>query len=64
MMTEKNYADSEELIDLQAKVLDALEADGHPQFTAADTDPALKDRATDSERRAWLAIYGPLTEES
>jgi hypothetical protein len=42
-------------------VLDALEASNHPQFHAANTDKALKDNATNSQRKAWLAIYGPMT---
>jgi hypothetical protein len=50
------------LIDLQCQVLNALESTGHPEFAKADRDPALKDNATDSERKAWLAIYGPLTD--
>jgi hypothetical protein len=49
------------LIDLMVDVLDALEASGHPEFEAADHDPALRDDATDEQRRAFLAIYGPLT---
>jgi hypothetical protein len=49
------------LIDLMVDVLDALETAGHPEFEAADHDPALRDDATDEQRRAFLAIYGPLT---
>jgi hypothetical protein len=51
----------DDLLSLQCKVLDALEESGHPEFAAADSDPALKDAATKAERKAWLAIYGPLT---
>ena len=53
--------DDEELLDLQCQVLDALETAGHSAFIVANSDPALKDRATISQRKAWLAIYGPLT---
>jgi len=53
--------ESERLIDLQIAVLDALESSGHPEFAAANTDRALRDNASHSERKAWLAIYGPLT---
>jgi hypothetical protein len=51
-----------ELIDLQAKVLEALEDANHPSFAAADNDKAINDNATDSQRKAWLAVYGPLTD--
>ena len=51
----------DDLIDLQAEVLDALEASAHPAFDAANTDPALKDYATVGQRKVWLAIYGPMT---
>ncbi len=50
---------SDQLFDLMVEVLDALE--GAPHHAAAVTDPALDDMATDSQRKAWLAIYGPLT---
>jgi hypothetical protein len=63
-MTEKPEIalDDDHLLDLQSQVLDALEGAGHPEFGAANSDPALKDRATASQRKAWLAIYGPMTE--
>lgn len=54
--------DHDALIDLQIRVLDALEAAGHPNFAAANDDDALGDDASASERKAWLAIYGPLTD--
>ena len=61
-MTPKEVvAENDRLIDLQAKVLEALESTGHPEFQAADSDRALRDMASISERKAWLAIYGPLT---
>ncbi len=51
---------SDQLLDLMVEVLDALE--GTPHHAAANADPALDDMATDSQRKAWLAIYGPLTD--
>jgi len=53
---------TDELLSLMGDVLDALEDAGHPAFAAADRDPAMKDSATDSQRKAWLAVYGPLTD--
>jgi hypothetical protein len=53
---------SDELIDFQSRVLDALEANEHPQAEAAYDDSATKDNATSSQRKAWLAIYGPMTD--
>jgi hypothetical protein len=53
--------DDDALIDLQIEVLDALETADHPQFAAANSDRALRDGASASERKAWLAVYGPLT---
>jgi hypothetical protein len=51
----------DELLDLQVEVLEALEEANHPSFAAANADPALRDDASDGQRKAWLAIYGPLT---
>ena len=53
--------ETDRLIALQSKVLDALEAAEHPQYEAAEEDRALRDAASLAERKAWLAIYGPLT---
>ncbi len=58
--TTGKYDQTDELEDLQLKVIYALEK----------TDPALAEKAeeeihdmdTDSQRKAWLAIYGPLTD--
>lgn len=50
---------SDQLLDLMVEVLEALEGTSH--HAAANADPALDDMATDSARKAWLAIYGPLT---
>ena len=64
MTTETKWTmeEDEALLDLQSKVLDALEAAKHPSFKAANTDKAIGDYATISQRKAWLAIYGPLTD--
>jgi len=56
------HAATDELLSLMGDVLDALEDAGHPEFSAAKKDPALKDSATNSSRKAWLAIYGPHTD--
>jgi len=58
---ESRPMDADELLDLQVQVLNALEAAGHPEYDAANSDRALQDNASDSERKAWLAIYGPMT---
>jgi hypothetical protein len=70
-------SDHDELLSLMGDVLDALEAQAeqeHPglsdkallagdsEFAKASRDPARKDAASISERKAWLAIYGPMTD--
>jgi hypothetical protein len=54
--------ETDRLIALQSQVLDSLEAAEHPQYDAAESDRALRDAASTAERKAWLAIYGPLTD--
>jgi hypothetical protein len=54
--------ETDRLVALQSKVLDALEAAEHPQYDAAENDRALRDDASTAERKAWLTIYGPLTD--
>ena len=50
-----------DLSSLQVDVLDALEEAGHPEHRTAKSDPAIRALATSSQRKAWLAIYGPMT---
>ncbi len=52
---------ADELLDLQCKVIQALEDANHPALEAAMDDNGLNDGATSSQKKAWLAIYGPLT---
>ena len=53
---------TDELMELQVSVLNALEAAGDPSYASANADSALNDSASDQQRKAWLAIYGPLTQ--
>lgn len=50
-----------DLSSLQVDVLDALEEVDHPEWKNAKSDPAIKALATSSQRKAWLMIYGPMT---
>jgi hypothetical protein len=68
-------SEHDDLLSLMGDVLDALETQAeHPglsdkallagdsEFAKASRDSATKDAASISERKAWLAIYGPMTD--